>query len=143
MGLLNLFKKKKYLYKIEFPFRAYEEDNPDNVISSTEIIKYMDSDDIDKIINSFEYSNLQQYFNEIGKKIKKMTLNLECSKYAQISIYTLCELTTIEKEQLLNLIKGQLSDGFGEDEFSIHISHKKYCLEFWNNQDWFIRYVDL
>ena len=143
MSIFNLFKKQKYLYKIEFPFRAYEEDNPDNVILSDEIIKHMDSDVIDNIINSFEYSNLQQYFKEIGKKIKKMTLNLENFKYAQITIYALCELTTIEKEQLLNLIKGQLSDGLFEDEFLIDINHKKYCLEFWNNQDWFIRYVDL
>lgn len=145
MKLFNLFKKKDICvceYVIEFPFKAHEENDVSKVVSGIETFKYLTTNKKDKICNNFEYSNLQDYFDDVGNKIINMKMNFIESGIIHIKVFAKEDLSAINKEKLLTFIKGQLSDGWGEEGFSFRKNGINYELIFWDNNNWYIKYVD-
>ena len=51
------------------------------------------------------------------------------------------DLSETEKEELLKFIQGQLSDGWGEDDFSFNRNGTTYNLLFWDNTGWYIKCI--
>lgn len=144
MGLFNLLKKKDECfckYVIEFPFKACELNDTTKEMSGVDAFKYLNEDKKKDICSNFEYSNLQNYFDDIGKKIIDMKMSFIIKGVIHIEVFMREDLDEISKEKLLGFIKGQLSDGWGEDEFCFSKHGTKYQLLFWNNDDWYIKYI--
>ena len=144
MGLLNLLKKKDKCfckYVIEIPLKAYELDDTSKEISGIEVFKYLQESTKEDVCNNFEYSNLQNYFGDIGKRIINMKMNFIENGVIHIEVFMREELPETGKEDLLGLIRGQLSDGWGESEFCFSKDDTEYQLLFWSNDDWYIKYI--
>ena len=144
MSIFNFFKKNKCTckYTIEFPIYAYEENDTSKIIQGTDVFKYLSENKKKDVCDNFEYSNLQAYFGDIGKKILNMKMNFIENGVIHIEVYLKEELSDIDKDKLLAYIKGQLSDGWGEEEISFRKNSIKYELMFWNNENWYIKYIN-
>ena len=48
-----------------------------------------------------------------------------------------------EKQKLLDLITGQMSDGWGEGDFDFEKNTgETYSISFWKNKNWNIKYIN-
>ena len=134
MGLFDSFKKKKEkikkdiakTYTIEFPYRGIieledlEEDSEDDeYISGKDVYLYLDQNTIDGINMSWNESNMTEFINntKVKSKIADIELSIKENGICNMYVKAYEELTDEDKEYVLNYIKGQASDGWGEDNF--------------------------
>ena len=62
--------------------------------------------------------------------------------YIEISISVREKLNDTEKQELLNLITGQMSDGWGEGNFDyLSDNNDKYNVIFWKYNNWNINFI--
>ena len=179
MGLFDSFKKKKEkikkdiakTYTIEFPYRGIieledlEEDSEDDeYISGKDVYLYLDQNTIDGINMSWNESNMTEFINntKVKSKIADIELSIKENGICNMYVKAYEELTDEDKEYVLNYIKGQASDGWGEDNFDyIYDKNNKKiyfywdskdkaedddCIPFsiqfwWDEKDWYIKYL--
>lgn len=175
MGIFSIFKKKAEIkrniiktYIIEFPYIGIIENElpkDDEYISGKEVYLYLGQENIDGINMSWNGSNMQDFIDDkkIKNKVVDMNLSLKNNGICYIYIRTYEELTKEDKEYLLNYVKGQASDGWGEGDFDYiydkntkeiyfywdcqEKAREETCIPFaisfwWNSNDWYIRYVE-
>lgn len=164
MGLFNLFKNDKEnnidketrnddiveIYNIEFPFyvnlykKDFNEDNGDEPIElkEDEAFGILTNDNIEDICYDFESSELYQYWEYLGKKIVNMKMKFLEKGYIQISVSVRERLNDTEKQELLSLIAGQMSDGWGEGNFDyLRDNNDRYNVIFWKYNNWNINFI--
>lgn len=173
MGIFDIFKKKEEQkeviasYTIEFPYRGKiesEDIDDDEYITGEDVYLYLDQDSIDGINSSWNDSDMAGYIdnNDIKNKINNMELSIKEKGLCNVYIRTYEELTNEDKEYLLNYVKGQVSDGWGEGDFdyiydseskelyfyldSQEKAKEKKCISFsiefwWYDGNWYIKYV--
>ncbi len=183
MGLFDMFKKNEQkddlqrevfkTYIIEFPYRGKIEckdiDNyeaADEYIIGKYVYLYLDQDSIDGINSSWNDSGMVSFIedNEIKNKINDMKLFVKNNGICNIYVKVYEELTNEDKDYLLNYVKGQVSDGWGEGNFDyIYNKETKELYFYWDSQDklkdnncipfsidfwwydnsWYIKYVEV
>ena len=181
MGIFNFFKNDEpkddiqreifKTYIIEFPYRGkmecediVEETTNNEYIMGKDVYLYLDQDSIDGISSSWNDSDMVSFIdnNEIKNKINNMELSIKENGICNVSVKVYVELTNEDKDYLLNYVKGQASDGWGEGNFDyIYDKEKnelyfywdsqekakdKNCISFsisfwWDDGDWYIKYV--
>lgn len=184
MGIFNIFKKQEEpkndvqrevikSYTIEFPYRGKieleyldEEAEDDKYIDGKDIYLYLDEESINGINSSWNDSDMINFIdnNEIKNKINNMELSLKKNGICNIYVKVYEELTSEDKEYILNYVKGQASDGWGEGNFDyIYNKETKELYFYWDSQDklkdnncipfsidfwwydnsWYIKYVEV
>ena len=145
------FKKKKKIEdkptidikKVEFPLCVELFDNDDNItyIFGNDINKYWFDNNKDVIIYDFESTKIWEY-SSLKDKINVMHLSILDNGLANIEIELNTILNSIEEEYLLEFIKGQMSDGWGEGILDDTTEDgQNFIVSFWNNKDWYIKYI--
>ena len=81
----------------------------------------------------------------VKKKLQDMQMFICKDGTCKVFISIFEELTESEKEYLLEFVKGQASDGWGEGNFDFEDNNGKYFrVAFWrNDSDWYIKYIDI
>ena len=166
MGLFNLFKDNKVtknnieeqtrnddiveVYNTEFPFyvnlykKDFNEDSDDEPIElkGNEAYRILTNDNIEDICYDFESCELYQYWDDLSKKIINMKMQFLEKGYIEISISVREKLNDTEKQELLNLITGQMSDGWGEGNFDyLSDNNDRYNVIFWKYNNWNINFI--
>lgn len=166
MRLFNLFKDNKTpknnieketknddiveIYNIEFPFyvnlykKDFNEDSGDEPIElkENEAYRILTNDNIEDICYDFESSELYQYWDDLSKKIINMKMQFLEKGYIEISISVREKLNDTEKLELLSLITGQMSDGWGEGNFDyLSDNNDRYNVIFWKYNNWNINFI--
>jgi hypothetical protein len=156
-------------YIIEFPYRGKIEledlDCDDEYISGKDVYLYLDQETIDGINWSWNSSNMIDFMDdkEVKIKIEDMELSIKENGICHMYVKVYEELTQKDKEYVLDYIKGQISDGWGEGNFDYiynknnkelyfywdftEKSQDKECIPFsikfwWYDKDWYIKYID-
>jgi len=136
-------------YVIEFPFygvRCDEDVEEERYFEGKEAYECLNDSIIDAINISWNGSNMQNFVaeEELKKKLKDMQLFICKDGTCKIIISIFEELTAEEKEYLLEFVKGQASDGWGEGDFDFEDSNGKlFSVIFWkNDSNWYIKYRD-
>lgn len=155
MGIFNFLKKDEQkgdiqrevfkTYIIEFPYRGKikleyldEEAEDDKYIDGKDIYLYLDEECINGINSSWNDSDMINFIdnNEIKNKINNMELSLKENGICNIYVKVYEELTSEDKEYILNYVKGQASDGWGEGNFDyIYNKETKELYFYWDSQD--------
>ncbi len=173
MGLFNFFKNEKQeaniqreviaTYTIEFPYRgAVENEGIEEYITGKTVYSYLNQETIDGINSSWNNSDMVSFIN-IKDKINDMELSIKENGVCNICVKAYEELTNEDREYLLNFVKGQASDGWGEGNFdyiynknnkdvyfywdSPEKANDNNCIPFsikfwWYDTDWYIKYVE-
>lgn len=150
----NLQKKKEKsidTYIIESPFYGYKVLEIDNgeewkYFTGKEVYNWLSNDDIDGINWSWNSNNIVEYISNVGlkKKISDIQLYLNKNGTCRFFVEVLEELSEVDKNLIINFIKGQLSDGWGEGNFDYEDEKgEKFELSFWKNDgSWNIKYIE-
>ncbi len=182
MSLFKFFEKEKIknnmqreifkTYIIEFPYRGKielesldEDSEGDKYIEGKDVYLYLDKESINGINSSWNGSDMINYIdnNEIKNKINDMELSIKENGICNIYVKVYEELTSEDKDYILNYVKGQASDGWGEENFD-YIYNKetkelyfywdfqeklkdKNCIPFsidfwWYDNSWYIKYAE-
>lgn len=123
-------------YIVEFPFYGMI---GEEYIDGKEIYKRFTDVEKDYIISSWNTINMHTYIDDesIKNKILNMTLTISSNGVCNVQINTSSELNRDELNYVLNFIKGQCSDGWGEGNFDFG----EYSVAFWkNDSSWYIKY---
>lgn len=99
-----------------------------------DVYLYLDQDSIDGISSSRNDSNMVSFIdnNEIKNKIHNMELSIKENGICNVSVKVYEELTNEDKDYILNYVKGQVSDGWGEGNFDyIYDKEKKNYIFIW------------
>jgi hypothetical protein len=159
MGLFDKFKNKNSniakaikevvaIYNIEFPFYVDVYDIDCDEEKSTELygekaFNYLSAEDMNGICLYFENSELYKYFNDISRKIINIKMNFLSDGHIRLSTSVNESFSETEKQKLLDLITGQMSDGWGEGDFDFEKNTgETYSISFWKNKNWNIKYID-
>ena len=145
------FKKKKSKVSketidtklVEFPICVELYDDKDDItyIFGSDINKYWFDNNKDVIIYDFDASKVWEY-SSLKDKINIMRLYILDNGLANIEIEFNTILNSIEEEYLLEFIKGQMSDGWGEGILDDTLDDgTNFNISFWNNKDWYIKYI--
>ena len=167
-SIFNLFKKKKTinydvnkkeeidkevnfsnLYLVEFPFKGIreleldEEPKEDEFMAGELLIKAADKEFIEYVKWNWYASTLTDFMDQpLKEKVNNFYLTLNANGKCIAVIPTYSELTEEDKKYLLDFIKGQASDGIGEEDYVYEYEGKKYSLLFWWKQDdWYIKFI--
>lgn len=159
MGLFDKFKKKNITseknnivedYNVKFPFyvnvykKDFNEESGDEPIElkEEEAYKFLTNDKIEEICFDFESSELYQYWDGLNKKIVNMKMQFLENGFIKVTIFVRDNLTDDDKQKLLKLISGQMSDGWGEGNFEYtNENNNEYRVIFWKYNDWNIEYI--
>ena len=186
MGLFNVFKKKEVTnttqlendmskdvvktYILEFPYRGIikneDEAADDEYINGKDLYSYLDKDTVDGISYSWYASEMISIIDDekIKNKLHKFDLYIRETGVCNVFIEVYHELTDEEKDYLLDFVKGQASDGWGEGDFDYiyDIDNKELyfywefkekakdkncnCIVFsidfwWYDNSWYIKYI--
>lgn len=137
-------------YNIKFPFYIdlykidFDEEKGDKPIELTgeDAYKILTQDDIEGICFDFESSELYQYWDRLGKKIINMQMQILENGFIKIIVSVRHVLSDDEKQELLNLLSGQMSDGWGEGNFDYEKeTGERYEVRFWKYSDWNIDFL--
>ena len=148
---LNKQPKKDILksYIIEFPFYGVRGDGDEEeevYFEGNKTYKWFDDSIIEAINSSWNESNMTDFIfeKELKSKIQDMQLFICTDGTCKIIISIFEELTALEKEYLLDFVRGQASDGWGEGNFDFEDSNgKSFRISFWKkDNDWYIKYID-
>ena len=159
MGLFDKFKNKNSniaeaikevveIYNIEFPFYVDVDDIDCDEEKSTELygeeaFNYLSSEDMNGICLCFENSELYKCFNDIGRKIINIKMKFLANGHIRLSALVNEIFSETEKQKLLDLITGQMSDGWGEGDFDFEKNTgETYSISFWKNKNWNIKYIN-
>jgi len=128
---------------VEFPLcvELYDEKDDITYIFGSDINKYWFDNNKDVIIYDFDESKIWEY-SSLKDKINIMHLNILDDGLVNIEIELNNKLNSIEEEYLLEFIKGQMSDGWGEGILDDTTDDgQNFIISFWNNKDWYIKYI--
>ena len=110
------------------------------------IRNWITDDDIEIIKWSWYSGEMYQYIDneELKNKINDITLDIDKAGFVRIKIYVYQELLENEKDEILDFLKGQLSDGWGEEDYDFTKEDgTEYIVNFWEyNKDWYIKFVE-
>ena len=136
-------------YIVEFPFYGVRGDGDEEeevYVKGDRAYKWFDDSIIDAINISWNGSNMTNFISEkeLKKKLQDMQLFVCKDGTCKIVVSIFEELTESEKEYLLNFIKGQASDGWGEGNFDFEDSDGNlFRVTFWQKDEhWYIKYRD-
>lgn len=136
-------------YVIEFPFYGVRDDGEgedEKYFGGKETYKWFDDSIIDAINFSWNGNNIPHFITEkeLKKKLKDMQLFVCKDGTCKIIVNIFEELTTEEKEYLLDFVKGQASEGLGKGKFDFEDSNgKQFSVKFWkDDSSWYIKYRD-
>lgn len=128
---------------VEFPLCVELYDSNDNItyIFGSDTNKYWFDNNKDVVIYDFDATKIWQY-SSLKDKINIMHLNILDNGLVNIEIELNTILNSIEEEYLLEYIKGQMSDGWGEGILDDTTENgQNFIISFWNNKDWYIKYI--
>lgn len=136
-------------YIIEFPFYGVRGDGDEAeevYYDGKEAYKWFNDSIIDAINISWNGSGMTDFISEkeLKKKLQDMQLFTCKDGTCKIIISIFEELTETEKDYLLNFVKGQASDGWGEGNFDFEDNNGKlFRVTFWQKDNhWYIKYLD-
>lgn len=138
-------------YIVETPFYGFKvQENESNeewkYFSGEEVYKWLSKEDIDGINWSWNNDNMVEYISNLNLKKKLSSINLYINKNGTCRFFVkvIEELNDEEKNQIINFISGQVSDGWGEGDFSYEDSNgETFELSFWKNDNsWYIKYIE-
>lgn len=138
-------------YIIESPFYGYKVLETENgeewkYFTGKEVYNWLSNDDIDGINWSWNSNNIVEYISNVSlkKKISDIQLYLNKNGTCRFFVEVLEELSEVDKKLIINFIKGQLSDGWGEGNFDYEDEKgEKFKLSFWKNDgSWYIKYIE-
>lgn len=146
-------KKEKSIntYIIESPFYGYKVLETENgeewkYFTGKEVYNWLSNDDIDGINWSWNSNNIVEYISNVSlkKKISDIQLYLNKNGTCRFFVGVLEELSEADKNLIINFIKGQLSDGWGEGNFDYEDEKgEQFELSFWKNDgSWYIKYIE-
>ena len=138
-------------YIIEIPFygfKVHENENNEEwkYFNGEEVYKWLSKDDIDEINWSWNNDNMVKYISNPSLKKKISSINLYINKKGTCRFFVkvIEALKEDEKNQIIEFISGQASDGWGNGDFSYeHSNGEKFELSFWKNDNsWYIKYIE-
>ncbi len=137
-------------YIIEFPFYGVKGAGDlaeETYFDGKKAFKWFDDSIIDAINISWNGSNMIDFISEkkLKKKLQDMQMFICEDGTCKVFISIFEELAKSEKKYLLEFVKGQASDGWGEGNFDFEDNIGKYFrVTFWrNDSDWYIKYIDI
>lgn len=150
----SIAKKEKPIVKtyiVEFPYYGVREietgDEYDaKCFNGIEAYKWFSEEVVEGIKSSWNNSNMVDFIDDkhLKSKINDMRLNINSNGTCHIFVETYEFLNDEEKKYILDFIKGQASDGWGEGDFDfIDNNNQAYSVRFWSRpHEWYIRYVE-
>ncbi len=134
-------------YVIEFPFygvKGSSEGQEENFFDGKEAYQWINDSDRQAIESSWNENDMISFIEDkqLKGKIQASYLYVCDDGTCKIIVSIYEELTETEKEVLLNFVKGQASDGWGEGNFDFEDgSNNSYRVSFWRyNSNWYIKY---
>ncbi len=136
-------------YVIRFPFYGVRTDGDDNwtYFDGKEVYKWLSNDEIEGINNDWNLDDAVKYVDDkkLKDKLYELRLSVCNDGMCKVVANTYDKLTVGEEKNLINFVKGQASDGWGEGNFGEFQGSdgKPFELDFWDNEKSYIEFAEL